>query len=100
MSLNEADTRAQLIDPRLNRAGWTRSQVTREQYYRPDWAYTAGKNAFGPFANNTSDPRFLLDGQKKLSLNRDLYFAIYAYHKPLRTRADRHRTFGGAKNLG
>ena len=43
MLLNEADTRAQLIDPKLNRAGWTRTQVTREQYYRPDWAYTAGK---------------------------------------------------------
>jgi hypothetical protein len=28
--LNEADTRAQLIDPQLNRAGWTRSQVTHE----------------------------------------------------------------------
>ncbi len=41
--LNEADTRAQLIDPRLNRAGWTRSQVTREHYYRPDWQYTAGR---------------------------------------------------------
>lgn len=43
MSLDEADTRAQLIDPKLNRAGWTRSQVTREQYYRPDWQYTAGR---------------------------------------------------------
>lgn len=43
MSLNEADTRAQLIDPRLNRAGWTRSRVTREHYYRPDWQYTAGR---------------------------------------------------------
>ncbi|MFZ1242123.1 MAG: DEAD/DEAH box helicase family protein, partial [Anaerolineae bacterium] len=43
MPLNEADTRAQLIDPRLNTAGWTRSQVTREHYYRTDWAYTAGK---------------------------------------------------------
>ena len=43
MFLNEADTRAQLIDPRLNVAGWTRSQVTREHYYRTDWAYTAGK---------------------------------------------------------
>lgn len=28
--LNEADARAQLIDPQLNRAGWTRSQMTRE----------------------------------------------------------------------
>lgn len=43
MSLNEADTRAQLIDPKLNNAGWTRSQVTREQYYQIDWNYTAGK---------------------------------------------------------
>lgn len=43
MPLNEADTRAQLIDPKLNVAGWTRSQVTREHYYRTDWAYTAGK---------------------------------------------------------
>lgn len=43
MPLNEADTRAQLIDPQLNVAGWTRSQVTREHYYRTDWAYTAGK---------------------------------------------------------
>jgi len=43
MPLNEADTRAQLIDPKLNIAGWTRSQVTRERYYHPDWEYTAGK---------------------------------------------------------
>lgn len=43
MPLNEADTRAQLIDPQLNRAGWTRSKVTREHYYRPDWEYTAGR---------------------------------------------------------
>ncbi len=43
MSLNEADTRAQLIDPLLNCAGWTRSQVTREHYYRPDWQYTPGR---------------------------------------------------------
>lgn len=43
MPLNEADTRAQLIDPQLNRAGWTRSQVTREHYYRPDFQYTPGR---------------------------------------------------------
>lgn len=43
MPLNEADTRAQLIDPKLNIAGWTRSRVTRERYYRPDWEYTAGR---------------------------------------------------------
>ncbi len=43
MPLNESDTRAQLIEPQLNRAGWTRSQVTREHYYRPDWQYTPGR---------------------------------------------------------
>lgn len=43
MPLNEADTRAQLIDLLLNRAGWTRSQVTREHYYRPDFQYTPGR---------------------------------------------------------
>jgi len=43
MSLNEADTRAQLIDPKLNIAGWTRTQVTREHFFRPDWEYTAGR---------------------------------------------------------
>lgn len=43
MPLNESDTRALLIDPLLNRAGWTRSQVTREHYYRPDWQYTLGR---------------------------------------------------------
>lgn len=43
MSYNEADTRANLIDHKLNMAGWTRSQVTREHYYRSDFAYTAGR---------------------------------------------------------
>src|SRR4051812_26077289 len=43
MPRNEADTRAELIDPQLNVAGWTRSQVTREHFYRTDWAYTAGR---------------------------------------------------------
>lgn len=43
MPYNEADTRANLIDPKLNLAGWTRSQVTREHYYRPDYTYTAGR---------------------------------------------------------
>lgn len=43
MWLNEADTRAQLIDPALNKARWTRSQVTREHYYHRDWQCTAGK---------------------------------------------------------
>ncbi len=29
------------------------------------------------FSSSQSDPRFLFDGQKKLNLNRDLYYAIY-----------------------
>lgn len=43
MTYNEADTRANLIDPKLHIAGWSRSQVTREHYYRADYSYTAGR---------------------------------------------------------
>lgn len=43
MVYNEADTRANLIDPKLHIAGWSRSQVTREHYYRTDYSYTAGR---------------------------------------------------------
>jgi hypothetical protein len=48
MSFNEGDTRTQLIDPKLNTSGWTRSQVTREHYYRPDWEFTARQIAPQP----------------------------------------------------
>lgn len=44
MPLNEADTRGQLIDPQLNGAGWTRSQVTREHYYRTDLGVHRGQD--------------------------------------------------------
>ncbi len=43
MSLNEADTRVLLIEPRLQAAGWRGTRVTREHYYRRDQAYTAGR---------------------------------------------------------
>jgi type I restriction enzyme R subunit len=43
MSLNEADTRVQLIEPQLKTAGWRDTQITREHYYRRDEAYTAGR---------------------------------------------------------
>ena len=43
MSLNEADTRVQLIEPQLKAAGWQASQITREHYYRRDETYTAGR---------------------------------------------------------
>ena len=34
-------------------------------------------NTFGPFAGGHGDPRFMLDGKRKLSLHHDLYFGIY-----------------------
>jgi len=43
MALNEADTRAQLIDPKLKAAGWSGSLITREHFYRRDQPYTAGR---------------------------------------------------------
>jgi hypothetical protein len=43
MPRNEADTRALLIEPRLQAAGWSSTRVTREHYYRRDQAYTAGR---------------------------------------------------------
>ena len=41
--MNEADTRARLVDPELKAAGWTDRQVTREFYYQRDVRYTPGK---------------------------------------------------------
>ncbi len=43
MTLNESDTRAYLIDPKLETAGWGQDHVRREQYYRRDVQYTAGR---------------------------------------------------------
>jgi type I restriction enzyme R subunit len=43
MARNEADTRAQLIDPKLKAAGWGDSLITREHFYRRDHRYTAGR---------------------------------------------------------
>jgi len=34
-------------------------------------------NAFSPFASDHGDPRFMLDGKRRLSLQYDLYFGIY-----------------------
>ncbi|MEZ4616432.1 MAG: DEAD/DEAH box helicase family protein [Caldilineaceae bacterium] len=67
---------------KLVRSGWLRHQKGEEpgrvlfladRVVLRDQAY----NAFGPFADSTNDPRFLIDGRQKLSTNRDLYFAIY-----------------------
>jgi hypothetical protein len=40
MTLNESDTRAYLIDPKLEAIGWGRDYVRREHYYRRDVQYT------------------------------------------------------------
>ncbi|HXK61905.1 MAG TPA: DEAD/DEAH box helicase family protein, partial [Acidobacteriota bacterium] len=40
---NEADTRATLIDPKLEAAGWRNTQITREHYYTRDQLYTQGR---------------------------------------------------------
>jgi len=41
--MNEADTRANLIEPKLRAAGWTDKQVTREFYYVKDLPYIPGR---------------------------------------------------------
>ncbi len=43
MPRNEADTRAQLVDPKLKAAGWTDREVTREFYYAPNYQFAPGK---------------------------------------------------------
>lgn len=43
MPMNEADTRANLIDPKLEGAGWGRDRVKREHYFVRDRKYTAGR---------------------------------------------------------
>ncbi|MCS6841147.1 MAG: DEAD/DEAH box helicase family protein [Roseiflexaceae bacterium] len=43
MPLNEADTRARLIDPKLEAAGWSAFQIGREHVYRRDVQYTDGR---------------------------------------------------------
>jgi type I restriction enzyme R subunit len=64
MARNEADTRAELIDPRLKAAGWTDRQVTREHYYRWDHAYTAGRfrnpllHPYAPRLLTGKEPRY------------------------------------------
>ena len=43
MAMNEADTRANLIDPQLRAAGWTDRAATREFYYQRDREYAPGR---------------------------------------------------------
>src|SRR5205823_6025226 len=41
--LNEADTRAKLIDPKLRAALWGESQIEREHYFTKGKAITGGR---------------------------------------------------------
>ena len=41
--LNEADTRAKLIEPKLKFAGWGESQIEREHYFQKGKAFTEGR---------------------------------------------------------
>lgn len=43
MPLNEAETRARLVEPKLRAAGWTDKEVSREFYYNANHQYTPGK---------------------------------------------------------
>jgi len=43
MGRNEADTRAQLVDPKLKAAGWTDRAISREFYYSANHQYAPGK---------------------------------------------------------
>lgn len=43
MGMNEAETRARLIEPKLRAAGWTDRHLGREFYYNRDHQYTPGK---------------------------------------------------------
>ena len=41
--MNEADTRARKVEPKLKASGWTGSLVTREYFYQRDHQYTKGR---------------------------------------------------------
>jgi type I restriction enzyme, R subunit len=41
--VNEADTRAKLIDPKIKTAGWSESQIEREYYFVKGRAITKGR---------------------------------------------------------
>ncbi|WP_340690621.1 EcoAI/FtnUII family type I restriction enzme subunit R [Hydrogenobacter thermophilus] len=43
MPLNESETRARLIEPKLKAAGWKDKEISREFYYKADYQYTPGK---------------------------------------------------------
>jgi len=43
MGMNGADTRANLVEPKLLAAGWSGREVTREFYYQRDREYVPGR---------------------------------------------------------
>lgn len=40
---NEADTKAELVEPKLKAAGWTDSRITREFFYQKNHVFTKGR---------------------------------------------------------
>ena len=45
MTLNEADTRAKIIDPKLHATGWQEDFITREYYFTEGKIYLVGDEA-------------------------------------------------------
>ena len=43
MPLNEFETRVRLIEPKLEAAGWTNKEISREFYYNANYQYAPGK---------------------------------------------------------
>ncbi|MCX8060473.1 MAG: hypothetical protein N3C13_04670 [Aquificaceae bacterium] len=40
--MNEAETRARLVEPKLKASGWRDTEISREFYYSRDYTYTEG----------------------------------------------------------
>jgi type I site-specific restriction endonuclease len=57
--MNEADTRANMIEPQLRAAGWTDRGVTREFYYQRDREYAPGRVVLVGNETRRSTPRRL-----------------------------------------
>ncbi|MCS7262981.1 MAG: type I restriction endonuclease, partial [Aquificaceae bacterium] len=41
--MNEAETRARLVEPKLKASGWRDTEISREFYYSRDYTYTEGR---------------------------------------------------------
>src|SRR5919106_1185819 len=69
--LNEADTRAKLIDPKIKAAGWGESQIEREHYFVKGRAITRGRIYLVGEESRRREPRrvdYLLRYRRKMKL--------------------------------